>query len=165
MPNTQRTLATRQFRLWPGVIAAVLMVFFRVIFPAIAPNAEILGMDAILIATFGGVLFALVILLWWFFFSRAPWSDRLISLGVIAVAIVALRPLAHISIQNGFMNLMFYVSAPLTVSLALVIWAIASRRLSQGSRRVAMVVAILAGCGIWTLARTDGVFNGASVLH
>src|SRR5689334_8380079 len=96
-------------RLWPGVAAAVSLVFFRSILPAIAPNLEIMGMDATLIATFGGVLFALVILLWWFFFSRAPWSERLISLGVIVAAILLMRPLAHISIQNGYMNLMFYV--------------------------------------------------------
>jgi outer membrane protein assembly factor BamB len=63
------------------------------------------------------------------------------------------------------MNLMFYFSVPLTVGLALVIWAVASRRLSTGGRRVAMVAAIFAGCGIWALARTDGVFGGASVLH
>ena len=123
MSNTKDTLVAKPLRLWPGVIAAVLLVFFRSILPAVAPNLEIAGMDATLIATFGGVLFALVILLWWFFFSRAPWSDRLISLVFMVVAILAMRPLAHISIQNGFMNLMFYISAPLTVSLALVIWA------------------------------------------
>lgn len=143
---------------------AVLLVFVRSILPAVAPGAEIAGMDMALIATVGGVLFALLILLWWIFFSRAPWSDRLISIGVIAVAMVVTRPLTDISIQNGFMNRMFYFSAPLTISLAIVIWAIASRRMSQGARRMAMVVAICAGSAIWTAARTDGVFGGVAVL-
>jgi hypothetical protein len=165
MPNTDNSAATKPLRLWPGVTAAVLLVLFRSILPAVAPNVEVFGLDAAAIATFGGLLFSVLILAWWFFFSRAPWSDRWISLAVIAVAVVVTRPLTHISIQNGFMNLMFYFSVPLTVGLALVIWAVASRRLSTGGRRVAMVAAIFAGCGIWALARTDGVFGGASVLH
>ena len=165
MPNTNETAVRKPLRLWPGVVAAVLLVFFRSILPAVAPNAEIFGMDAGLIATLGGLLFSVLILVWWFFFSRAPWSDRLISLGVIAVAMVATRPLTHISIQNGFMNRMFYFSVPMTVSLALVIWAAATRRLSQSARRMTMVIAILAGCAIWTLARTDGVLGGTSVLQ
>jgi outer membrane protein assembly factor BamB len=164
MPNTE-TRVRKPLRLWPGVVLAVLLVFFRSILPAVAPGAELFGLDASVIPTLGGLLFSVLILVWWFFFSRAPWSDRLISLGVIAVAMLVTRPLTHISIQNGFMNRMFYFSAPMTVSLALVIWAIASRRLSGGGRRLAMVAAIFAGCGVWALARTDGVFGGASVLH
>lgn len=165
MPNTKEMLVARPIRLWPGVVAAVLLIFFRSVLPAVAPNIDIGGMDATLMATLGGVLCALAILLWWFFFSRAPWPDRLISLGVIVLAIMLMRPLAHISIQNGFMNLMFYISAPLTVSLALVIWAVLSRRVSPGLRRVTMVAAILVGCGVWVMARTDGVYGGASALH
>jgi outer membrane protein assembly factor BamB len=165
MTQTQPALARRPFRLWPGVAAAVLLVLVRSVLPVVAPDAEMFGMSTALIATLGGLIFSVLILVWWFFFSRAPWSDRLISLAVIAVAMLATRPLTHISIQNGFMNRMFYFSAPMTVSLALVIWALASRNLSAGRRRVAMVVAILAGCAIWTLARTDGVLGGASVLH
>src|SRR5688572_17201631 len=158
MPNSNSSIATKPLRLWPGIVGAVLLVLFRSILPAVAPGAEIFGMSMALLGTLGGLIFSLLILVWWFFFSRVSWTDRLISLVVIAVAMVVTRPLTDISIQNGFMNRMFYFSVPLTISLALVLWAIASRRLSQGSRRVAMVVAILAGGAIWTAVRTDGVF-------
>jgi len=132
--------------------AAVLLVLFRFVLPAVAPNAEFLGMDTPLIAMFGGVLFALVILLWWFFFSRAPWSDRLISLGAIAIAMLVTRPLTDISIQNGFMNRMFYVFAPLTVSLALVIWAVASGAVQPQY----LVYAVLGPALIW-VAHADNI--------
>ena len=53
---------------------------------------------------------------------------------------------------------MFIVYAvPTTLGLAFAIWAVASRRLSAGPRRAAMVVAIVIGCGVWTLARTNGI--------
>jgi len=130
MPNTQETHARKPLRLWPGVTAAVLLVLFRSVLPALAPDAGILDMDMALIGTLGGLIFSLVILVWWFFFSRVSWTDRLISLVVIAVAMVVTRPLTDISIQNGFMNRMFYFSVPMTISLALVLWAIASRNVS-----------------------------------
>lgn len=165
MPTKHETSARKPLRLWPGVVFAVLLLFFRSILPLVAPDAVILGESVGMIAMFGGVLFTFLILVWWIFFSRAPWSERLISLAVIVAAIVLVRPLAHISIQNGLMGRMFYVFAPMSVSLALVLWAVASRGLSQGSRRVAMVVAIFAGCMVWTLARTDGLFKGAALLQ
>ena len=74
----------------------------------------------------------------------------------MVVAIVVTRPFTHISIQSGLMGKMFAIYAvPPTLGLALVVWAVASRRLSDGPRRAAMVVAILIGCGVWTLARTE----------
>ncbi|MGH8432109.1 MAG: PQQ-binding-like beta-propeller repeat protein, partial [Solimonas sp.] len=82
------------------------------------------------------------------------------------VAIVATRPFTDNSIQNGMMGNMFAIYAlPPTLGLALVIWAVASRRLSEGRRRAAMVVAILIGCGVWTLARTNGIHGGVADLE
>src|SRR5437588_625159 len=57
------------------------------------------------------------------------------------------------------------VAVPL-LSLALVSWAAATRRLSTGSRRASMVAAILLACGVFTLVRTGGISGeGASELH
>jgi outer membrane protein assembly factor BamB len=158
--------APRPLRLWPGVAAAVLLVLIRFVLPAAAPNAEFFGMDATVTAMLGGVAIALVIFLWWAFFSRAPWFERLGAFAVIALAVLVTRPFLDISIQNGMMGNMFYILAvPYTVPLALVVWAVASRGLSYGWRRAAMVAAILAGCAVWTLARTDGIQGSGAALR
>ena len=63
------------------------------------------------------------------------------------------------------MGRMFYIYAvPPTITLALVAWAVASRRLYGRQRFVAMVLAILAGCAVWTLVRTDGILGGVAEL-
>ena len=152
----------KPLRLWPGVAAAVLLILVWFVVPIIAPKAEFFGLEAPLLAIIGGLAGALAIVLWWMFFSRAPWSERLGALVVMIVAIVAIRPLTHISIQNGMMDRMFFViAAPPTVSLALVAWAVASRRWSDGRRRMTMVAAILLGCAVWLPVRTDGILGGA----
>ena len=144
--STPEVTPRKPLRLWPGVAAAVLLLFVRFVLPVVAPKAEFFGMGASLIAVLGGLALALVIVLWWMLFSRAPWSERLIAIVVMLVAVVATRPFIHISIQNGMMGRMFYIYAvPPTITLALVAWAVASRRLYGRQRFVAMVVAILAG--------------------
>ena len=165
MPTTTQTIARKPLRLWPGGTAAALLLFFRYVLPAVAPGKEIFGLGTDLIAILGGLVFSVLIFVWWIFFSRAPWPDRLITVAAVAVAMVAIRPLTHISIQNGFMNRMFYFFAPFTMSLALVIGVVGSRRLSAGTRRAVIVLMIFAGAAFWTLLRTDGVFNGLSVLQ
>ena len=165
MTQIANTRAARPLRLWPGVTAALMLVFLRYVLPAVAPGKEIAGLGTDLIAIFGGVLCALLIFVWWIFFSRAPWADRLITIATVALAMVLIRPLTDFSIQNGFMSRMFYVFAPFTMSLALVIGVVATRHRSAGVRRAVMVLMLLAGAGFWTLLRTDGVLNGVSVIH
>ena len=155
----------KPLRLWPGVALAGLLLFVRFVLPVVAPKAEFFGMDAALVAILGGLVGALLIVIWWVFFSRAPWSERLLALAVMVVAVVATRPFTHISIQNGMMGNMFFIYAvPSTITLALVAWALATRRLSGGPRRAAMVLAIVIGCAVWTLARTDGILGGVAEL-
>src|SRR6185295_342684 len=108
----------------------------------------------------------LALLVWWLFFSRARWAERLGAIAVMIVAVEATRPLIHLSIQNGMQGMMFFLYAvPPTLSLAFVLWAVASRRLTDGLRRATMVVAILLGCGVWTLARTNGILRGVADLE
>ena len=54
------------------------------------------------------------------------------------------------------MGMLLYILAIPVLSLALVVWAVASRRFSAGPRRAAMVAAILLACGVFTLIRTGG---------
>jgi outer membrane protein assembly factor BamB len=164
--QTNEPTLRKPLRLWPGVAAAVTLVLIRFVLPVVAPKAELFGVDAPLLSIIGGLALGAVILIWWLFFSRAPWSERLLAIGGIVVAVISIRPLTHISIQNGMMGNMFFVYAvPATLGLALVIWAAASQRLSPGARRAAMVVAIVLGCGVWTLARTNGIHGGVADLE
>lgn len=155
--------ASRQLRLWPGVVAALLLLLVRFVLPVVAPGAQFFGADTPVLAVLGGLLGAVLILAWWLLFSRAPWFERLGAIVVIILAIVVMRPLTHISIQNGMMGMMFVIYAvPPTLGLALVAWAVASRRFSPGLRIASMVVAILVGCGVWMLARTNGIHGGVA---
>jgi len=143
-------------RLWPGVLIVVLQWLLRFVVPLFVPAAALVGVLA-------GPAGLVAIVVWWMFFSRAPWSERWGALALMIVAPVAIRNLTHESIQNGMMGMMFVLYAlPPTLSLAFVVWAVATRRLAAGPRRAAMVAAILLGCGVWTLARTNGISGGGS---
>jgi hypothetical protein len=144
----------KPLRLWPGVVGAALLTA-RFVISLVAPDLAAFGMIA-------GVAGALIVVLWWLFLSRAPWSDRLGAVVLAAVAMAATFRVIHLSIQNGMMGYMFLMYALQGVTFALVVGAVASRRLSSGLRRATLVAAILIGSGVWTLLRTDGLQAGGS---
>jgi outer membrane protein assembly factor BamB len=145
----------KPLRLWPGVVSAGLLVLLRFVLPIVMPDAAAIGM-------IGGIVCALAVVVWWVFFSRAPWSERLGAIAVMIVAVVATRSVVHESIRGGMMGMMLPLYAvPGTLALAFVAWAAASRRLSTGLRWASMIAAILLGCGVWTMFRTDGIIGGA----
>jgi len=139
-------------RLWPGVVIAVLLLLAKLVVPAIAPQATPLTVLA-------GPVLALAIAVWWLFFSRAPWSERVGALLLIAVAMFVTFRFLHISIRTGMMGYMFAVYATPLMAVAFVAWAVAARRLSDPTRRVALIVVVLLAAGAWTLVRTEG-FSG-----
>ena len=107
-------------RLWPGVLIAVLQLLACFAVPRLVQGAEVMGV-------LGGVAGLAATLIWWLFFSRAPWSERLGALALAVAAVLATRPLMHVSIQTGMMGLMFFVYAvPQTLGLVLVAWALAA---------------------------------------
>ena len=55
--------------------------------------------------------------------------------------------------------MLFPILALPALSFALVVWALASRRLSSGPRRASMVATIVLTCGVFALLRTSG-FSG-----
>src|SRR2546428_8070718 len=149
----------KPLRLWPGVAAAVLILLAMVAVPIVIPEFAIFGM-------LGGVVGGLAIVLWWVFLSRAPWSERVGAIVVMVVAVFATKQIVHPSIANAGMSRMMPIFAIPIMSLGLVAWAAASRRLSTGLRRISMVAAILLACGLFTLVRTGGVTgDGKSDLH
>ena len=142
----------KPLRLWPGVVLAGLLVLVRFGLPLVEPEQS-------MIAVLGGLAAALGIVLWWGLFSRAPWPERLGALGLMVVAVAATPLVLHESIATGAMGMLFYLYAIPTLALALVAWAVATRRLADGPRRAAMVATLLLACGAWALVRTGG-FTG-----
>src|SRR5438552_985338 len=144
----------RPFRLWPGVVAVVLQWLVWFVVPIIAPDAMMFGM-------IGGLVCGLAVLVWWLFFSRAPWSERVGAIALMVVAVFATKPLVHQSVANAGMDMMMYIFSIPVLSLALVCWAVAARRLSSRPRRAWLVAAILLACGVFTLPRTGGITGDA----
>jgi hypothetical protein len=140
------------------MIAASIIVLVRFALPLVMPDASDFGVIA-------GLAGTVAVIVWWTVFSRAPWLERLGAVVVIAVAIVAIRPLLHESIVGGMMGMMFVVYAvPTVLGIAFVAWAVLTRRLSDRTRRVTMVATIVLACGVWTVARTDGISSGGAQL-
>src|SRR5262245_27367333 len=142
----------KPLRLWPGVVAVVLEWLGLFILPAVVAAAGMYGM-------LGGFVCGLAVFVWWLFFSRAPWSERLGAIVLMVAAVSATSRFVHQSIANGMMGMMLPIYSIPVLSLALVAWALASRRLSSGPRRASMVGSILLACVFMTLVRTGGL-NG-----
>ena len=142
-------------RLWPGVVGGALLLF-----SALRPLFTSDGGIGVL----AGVVGALIVIVWWLFFSRAPWSVRLTTVGSAALLMYGTFRIIDPSIAGGMMGLMFPIFAIQTVALALVIWAVLSRSWSETPARLALLFAIIIGCGVWLLLRTDGIISGGPQL-
>jgi outer membrane protein assembly factor BamB len=145
-PNAVR----KPLRVWPGVIAAVVLVLAWFVIPVLIPPAAGYGL-------LGGAVSVLVILLWWLIFSRARWYERIGVVALMVVALMVTKRLVHPSIAGGGMGGLLYVVAVPWLALALVAWAVATRRLSDGLRRAALLAAIVVVCVGFMLIRTGGL--------
>jgi outer membrane protein assembly factor BamB len=149
-PHPHEPARRKPLRLWPGVIAVVLQWLVWLVVPLVVPDAGML-------AALGGLVGGLAVLAWWLFFSRAAWFERLGAVALAVVALVGTSQVIHPSIANGMMGFMLVMYAIPVLSLALVVWAVASRRLSEGLRRASLAATILLACGAFALLRTSGV--------
>ena len=154
MSKTAESTPPKPIRLLPGVIIVAAQWLARFVVPGFAGESAFLW---IMGGIFGGALATLV---WWAFFSRVPRLERWGALAVIAAASLVTPYLLHESIATGLMGAMFLFYVIPGLCLALVGWAAVSRSLSTGTRRLALVGAILLACGVWTLFKTGG-FGGA----
>jgi len=135
---------------WPGLIAVMLQWVGWFVVPAIFPQAAIVAM-------FSGVIGGLVILLWWLLFSRAPWIERIAALVLIVLALIGTKRVVHESIAGGGMGMLIYILAIPVFSMGLVLWALVTRHFSAAKRRLAFVVMLVIGCGLFMLIRTGGL--------
>ncbi len=147
--QTPASAGQKPLRLWPGVAAAVVLLFTRIALPIVWP-------DQTLASVLGGIAGGLLILVWWTFFSRAPRSERWGALALIVLALAATWGLVDASISTGAMGGLLPMLAIPPLGVALVLWAIASRGLATGPRRATMAATIVIACGVWTLAKTGG---------
>jgi len=156
---TDEPTSRKPLRLWPGVVPAVLLLLVRFVVTSVVPGTMMVGV-------IGGLIGALAIVVWWLFFSRAPWPERVGAIFLMIVALFGTSRLVHKSIANGMMGMMLPIFAIPVLNLALVAWAVASRRLADGPRRTSMVATILLACGVFALLRTGGITGDAdSDLH
>ncbi len=155
--QTDATSERPPLRLWPGIAAAVLQWLTLLALPILAPDATMVGFLA---PVFAG----LVVVVWWVFFSRAHWSERVGAIVLMIVAVVATSRLLHPSIAASGQGVLFFFKIVPVLSLAFVVWAVASRHLADVHRRATMVATILFACFGWTLLRSDGI-TGATALE
>lgn len=156
MPSSHADPTHRKpLRLWPGIVAAALLLLLRFAVPAVVPDSGVYGV-------LGAIVFALLIVIWWAFFSRAPRLERLGVVVLMIAAVSATRLFLHPSIATGMMGMMFFIYGIPILTVALVLWAVATRGLADGPRRGSVVAVVALVCGAWTLLRTDGLTGEGS---
>jgi outer membrane protein assembly factor BamB len=147
----------KPLRLWPGIAIVALQWLLWYVLPAVVKE------DAVLMVGFlGGMALGAAVLAWWAFFSRAPRPERWGAVVLMIVAMVATPAILHESITTGNMGMMFALYAIPILSLAFVVWAVATHRLSVKTRRATMVATILLSCGAWGFVRSDGISGSAT---
>ncbi len=150
--KTNEPTPLKPLRLWPGLVAAIMLLLVKFIVPMIMS-------DALAVAMFGALLCGLIVIVWWAFFSRAPRFERWGAVILMIIALIAVRPFLHKSIATAGIGMLFPILAIPLLSLAFVAWAVFSHHFSNSLRRVTMVVTILLAVGCWTLIRTGGLNN------
>ena len=159
--HSNRIPDTPRLRLRAGVILAALLLLFRYVVAELGSELEVAEFPVTILGLGIGMSCGVAIVIWWTFFSRAPWSDRLMALLAIAGSLAAIKFVVHESIAGGAQEMLAYILAFPTTCLGLVIGAAAGDRRPPLLRRLALVAGVLVGCGIWTLARSEGVVGGA----
>ena len=140
--------SSRPLRVWPGIIAIVLLFLSRFAVKAVVP-----GLQGFMWAIEGTFVCAVLIVLWWVFFSRASWLDRIGAIVMIAAGLGSAWFLKHESMGPAWM---FAYAAPF-VLLAFVAATLAARRLINSRRRLLITVAILLSSLAWSLVRMEGI--------
>ncbi len=138
----------RTLRLWPGVVALVLLWLARFGTKVILP-----GFTGFSRGMMASMALGLVIVLWWLFFSRARWMDRLGGLLLLVGSLGVAWGLKHESMGPHWL-----VGYALPVLyLAFVGSLVASRHLPESRRRLVVAVTVLLVGAGWSLVRTDGI--------
>jgi outer membrane protein assembly factor BamB len=149
----------KPLRWWPAAILATTLLL-SLIAPAILPPFDLV------ISMLGGVISALLILLWWILLSRAPWLERIGGLAAVALAVFLTSMFVDKSIAGGAQGFLGYILGVEFFALALAVWAVATVGQSNSGRRLALVpVFLVVGFAPMLAIRTDGVMGSGFVLN
>lgn len=148
--NTTGSNEPKPLRLWPGVVIVIVQWLVRFVIPVFVSNFTA-------ISVFDGVILGLAVVVWWAFFSRAPRFERWTAIVLMIVALTATSQIIDKSIGTSMMGMMFIIYSIPVLSLAFVVWAVATRSLSNRARRVTMIVTIILASGFWVFLRSDGM--------
>ena len=126
MSNSQAVVRSpATVRVWPGLVIVLLQWAVRFGLPAVNPDFTMYGVLA-------GVVGWFAIIVWWLFFSRAERADRWGGVVVMILALAGTYPFLDISMATGAQGFIFPMLALPGLSLAFVLWAMASHRWSPG---------------------------------
>src|SRR6185295_5184341 len=137
-------------RVWPGIVAVALQWLARFGIKALIPGIKGFGRGMMI-----SFVFTIALIVWWAFFSRASRKERFGGLALIAAALGATWLFRH---ESMWLPWLFAYAIPF-LSLAFVIWAVATRRLPDRVRHATMIATILIACGAWLFVRQNGI-NG-----
>src|SRR5215213_6146052 len=137
-------------RVWPGVVIVALQWLSRFGIKAVIPGIKGFGRGMMV-----SLVFTIALIVWWAFFSRASRRERFGALGLIALTLGATWLLRH---DSMWLPWLLAYAIPF-LSLAFVIWAVATRRLPDRIRHATMVATIVIACGAWLFVRQNGI-NG-----
>jgi hypothetical protein len=139
------------------VTAAIALVVFRFLLPAVYPEGIFIGL-------IGGLICSVVIVIWWLFFSRAPWIDRIGAVLVMVASVFVGLRIVDVSISGGMMGMMLPAYSIFTLTPMLVLAVVVTRHLPDAARRALMAVIIFGGVAWLALLRTNGTLGGAADL-
>jgi outer membrane protein assembly factor BamB len=148
----------KPLRVWPGAVFGGLAALLWFVLPAVSPSATMVG-------ALGGLVCALIVLVWWLFFSRVPWPERLLVAVLMILAVAVTYRLVDESIAGGAMGYMLIVFSLPVLAVVLGLAVFLSRHRTSLARRAAVVIGVVLGCGYLTMLRTDGMWDGRAQLR
>jgi outer membrane protein assembly factor BamB len=159
--NLANNSSDRKPRLWPAIalVAAYWLVvgFMKLVtIKTLFPEDVFTQLVHFLVAFYSPMLLAVGILIWWLGFSRLPWSERLIGLGLLIGGGILARLVADKSMAFGL--LMNGIPAAITAAVAaMLVVNMAIARASSKARLATLAIASVLAWGYFTLIRLDGI--------
>jgi outer membrane protein assembly factor BamB len=139
-------------RLWPGVAIAALQ-WAGMLIPAWIAPGEMLH---IMLAMWSPLLATGLFALWWLFFSRVPWKERFLVLGLCVVIGIG-ATFAYDPSWRGMGGMFIFLHVFPVLTSIWIVWLLATMVVRWPFRRNGLVWLFLLVWGFFGLTRVDGV--------